>query len=101
MTFYFDVGAPESYLAAERVDRLFGDVSWVPVAALGAPTASGEMSRRRAVAARAAVLRLPLVWPDREHGSDRLTRVATLASEQRVLPRLRAGGRTPRVLRRL
>ena len=31
-TFYFDVGSPYAYLAAERVDRVLpGDVRWQPV----------------------------------------------------------------------
>src|SRR5689334_21165470 len=30
--FFFDLACPFSYLAAERVERLLGEVSWVPVA---------------------------------------------------------------------
>lgn len=86
VTFYFDPSAPESYLAAERVDRLFGTVTWIPVASLGMPLPGQEAARRRGVAARAAVLRLPLVWPDTSPGSVRVTRVATLAAEARTLP---------------
>lgn len=82
MIFSFDPVAPESYLAAERVDRLGGDVTWVPVSPLAAPARSDEQARRAAIAARARVLRLPLVWPDPAPGSARATRVATLAAEQ-------------------
>ena len=28
--FYFDLGCPFSYLAAERVERLLGEAEWVP-----------------------------------------------------------------------
>jgi len=85
-TFYFDPVAPESYLAAERVERFSGDVTWVPVAALGLPVHGGEAARRQAITARAAALRLPLVWPEPNPGSARATRVATLAVEHGVVP---------------
>ncbi len=82
--FYFDLGCPFSYLAAERVERTLGAVDWVPVAreALngglgGAVKAQSEPSAlklggsdgleelRSRAERRAAELRLPLVWPDR------------------------------------
>jgi 2-hydroxychromene-2-carboxylate isomerase len=64
-SFYFDLACPFSYLAAERVERLLGEVEWVP--ALGAPVAplagtAGEAEER------AAALRLPMVWPERFPG---------------------------------
>jgi 2-hydroxychromene-2-carboxylate isomerase len=65
--FFFDVCCPFSYLAAERVERMLGEVEWVPVSSMR----FGEGDRHlpeavRAVAElRAAELRLPLVWPDR------------------------------------
>jgi len=86
MTFYFDPVAPESYLAAERVDRVGSDVTWVPVCALGTDVRVGEDARRRAVAARAAALRLPLVWPEATPGCARALRVAALAAERGSLP---------------
>lgn len=86
MTYFFDPVAPESYLAAERVDRIGSDVTWVPVCSLGVPSRVGEDARRRSVSARAAALRLPLVWPDPSPGSARATRVATLAAERGSLP---------------
>ena len=59
--FFFDLSCPFSYLVAERVERLLGEVNWVP-----APTwsrADPEAAVQRATAmARAA--RLPLVWPE-------------------------------------
>jgi 2-hydroxychromene-2-carboxylate isomerase len=59
--FFFDLGCPFSYLAAERVERLLVDVEWVPVAG---PSTPGDLSSRLAAERRAAELRLPLVWPD-------------------------------------
>jgi 2-hydroxychromene-2-carboxylate isomerase len=69
--FFFDLACPFSYLAAERIERILGEVEWIPVAA-GALTAGERRSRAaevreiRAQAERqAAELRLPLVWPER------------------------------------
>jgi 2-hydroxychromene-2-carboxylate isomerase len=60
--FFFDLACPFSYLAAERVERLLGEVEWVPVAG---PDVDGDDPVLRAAAeARAQELRLPLVWPD-------------------------------------
>jgi hypothetical protein len=70
VSFSFDLASPTTYLAAERVDRLFPGVAWEPVLgdALGSgPAPSGrERERRHASArARATELRMPLIWPDR------------------------------------
>lgn len=62
-TFFFDLACPFSYLAAERVERLFGEVEWVPVAGPLHGHAGG-ISVRAAAGARARELRLPLVWPE-------------------------------------
>jgi len=68
--FYFDPCCPFSYLAAERVERLFAAVEWVPVcvAALQAdePWSDPRVARLLRVLAerRATELRLPLVWPE-------------------------------------
>ena len=69
-TFFFDVTSPACYLIAERVERTLGDVEWVAVdgSALGEPIAprGRELTRLRNEAeARAAEMRLPIVWPDR------------------------------------
>lgn len=67
MAFFFDVACPFSYLAAERVERTFAAVTWVPAAAYAmhdAPDVSALPGVRAAAEARAAELRLPLVWPD-------------------------------------
>jgi 2-hydroxychromene-2-carboxylate isomerase len=72
--FCFDLASPWTYLAAERVERLFGDLHWHPLA--------GDLPiDRRAVESRARELRMPLVWPE-QHGAGRAAlRVAALAAE--------------------
>lgn len=65
--FFFDLSCPFSYLAAERVERILGDVDWVPTAAtvLRRSEASEQLAAVRSHAETCAVaLRLPLVWPD-------------------------------------
>ncbi|HWK16043.1 MAG TPA: hypothetical protein VNR66_01175, partial [Solirubrobacteraceae bacterium] len=32
--FFFDVSCPFSYIAAERVERLLGRITWIPAAAV-------------------------------------------------------------------
>src|SRR5438477_2932896 len=61
--FFFDLACPFSYLAAERVERLLGEVEWVPVAG-PLHAHADEASDRAAAEARARELRLPLVWPE-------------------------------------
>jgi 2-hydroxychromene-2-carboxylate isomerase len=69
--FLFDLGCPFSYLAAERVERLFGTVAWIPTASIELRRSwtwsdpDGWARTRCAAETRAAELRLPLVWPDR------------------------------------
>ena len=67
---FFDLSCPFTYLATERVERAFAHVTWT--------AASSEALQRRCLAddaetvdrvrgaaeARAAALRLPLVWPE-------------------------------------
>jgi 2-hydroxychromene-2-carboxylate isomerase len=87
-TFFFDLASPWTYLAAERVDRIFGGLRWQP--ALGDVVASARRSRdpcgdesRRAIEERARQLGLPLVWPDGWPSSGRgAMRVAALAGER-------------------
>src|SRR4051794_40584131 len=63
--FYFDLASPFSYLAAERVDRTFRNVTWIPAFARLVRPGTADLVRERASAdARAAALRLPLVWPE-------------------------------------
>jgi 2-hydroxychromene-2-carboxylate isomerase len=65
--FFFDLSCPFSYLAAERVERVVGDVVWIPTA--GTLLRQGNEFSQPAVRAHAetcaVALRLPLVWPDR------------------------------------
>ena len=90
--FLFDLSSPWTYLAAERVDHLFPAVRWVPVlgsaaGVVGASARSGGPAGRReraAVEARAAELRMPLVWPRggaAAAGGRGALRVAALAAE--------------------
>jgi 2-hydroxychromene-2-carboxylate isomerase len=71
VAFYFDPCCPFSYLAAERVERPFSGVEWVPLAAAALqtdrPWSDPGVARVLRVRAerRAAELRLPLVWPER------------------------------------
>jgi 2-hydroxychromene-2-carboxylate isomerase len=65
--FFFDLSCPFSYLAAERVERVMGEVEWVPtpgIALHGAGPSSRPAAPCDDVERRAAALRLPLVWPD-------------------------------------
>jgi 2-hydroxychromene-2-carboxylate isomerase len=76
-TFYFDLAEPGTYLAAERVERAFPNVEWVP-AVMDVPRAD-----RAASAARALALGMPLVWPeDHPANRPRAMRVASLAAER-------------------
>jgi 2-hydroxychromene-2-carboxylate isomerase len=83
--FAFDLSSPYTYLAAERVDRLFGGVEWRPVIAdslhAGMPVADATVLHDIQCAAqeRAHALRMPLVWPDRY-----LTRVPPTRAAMRV-----------------
>src|SRR4051812_18723351 len=87
-TFSFDLALPGTYLAAERVDRSFPGVRWQP-AALEGLHAGHMLSDRHELArimadaeTRAAVLRVPLVWPDRYPSDVRpAMRAAALACE--------------------
>lgn len=88
VTFAFDLALPYTYLAAERVDRMFSDVRWMPVFAEaldgGAKIVdSADLEREQAQAeARARVLRVPLVWPERMPASFRAAmRIAEYAAE--------------------
>src|SRR3954462_7327269 len=82
--FYFDLADPGTYLAAERVDRLFGGIAWIPVSlnVLRAARGGGDTGDE-GVMARAGALRMPLVWPER-HPAPRpaAMRAAAFASEQ-------------------
>jgi 2-hydroxychromene-2-carboxylate isomerase len=104
VTFAFDLASPWTYLAAERVDRLFVGLSWRPAYAdvlpdpLAVADTSGpagrEAAERDAAERRAGELRLPLVWPDHTPDGRQAMRVAALAAEQdRAAPFVLAAGR--------
>jgi 2-hydroxychromene-2-carboxylate isomerase len=85
--FFFDLSCPFSYLAAERVERAFTQVSWRPTATsalLRRDPAAEETdvdSMRHAALARALQLRMPLQWPDRyPHEVPAAMRAATYAA---------------------
>src|SRR5438552_13461680 len=68
-TFYFDLASPFTYLAAERVERMLGNVRWLPALGIAMGAAGGcglaPDDARREAERRATALRMPLVWPDR------------------------------------
>src|SRR4051794_4521054 len=69
--FMFDLASPFTYLAAERVDRAFDEVTWTPACSRTLQCASmpadfGDVQEIVNLAKeRAAALRLPLEWPER------------------------------------
>lgn len=89
-SFFFDLALPGTYLAAERVDRLFAGVRWQP-ACMEAPHAGTLLCDPRARGAamleaeeRAAALSIPLIWPDRFGADARpAMRVSVVACEMR------------------
>ena len=84
VTFYFDLGSPFTYLAAERVDRQFAAVTWRPV--LGEVLEAVPPSRALAEE-RARALGMPIVWPDAVgHSARPAMRVASLAVERGCAP---------------
>lgn len=89
--FFYDVGCPFSYLAAERIERELGHLDWVPVPAVAldenAHWARFEATRDLAER-QARALRLPLVWPEEPSVAlSRVMRVATYATELGAGPR--------------
>jgi 2-hydroxychromene-2-carboxylate isomerase len=68
--FMFDLACPFTYLVAERVERAFDDVRWIPASttalragSLGSDAAATD-AVRVAAEQRAVELRMPLVWPE-------------------------------------
>lgn len=64
--FFFDLGGPLSYLSAERIERVFGEVEWIPAALslAGASRPASSAAVRAHAETLAIALRIPLVWPD-------------------------------------
>ena len=87
--FMFDLCCPFSYLAAERVDRIFDAVVWTPASTSAlccgsmATDPEGLAGYRSSAERRAAELRLPLIWPERfPEEVPAAMRAASYAAEQ-------------------
>lgn len=81
VTFAFDLASAWTYLAAERVERSFPGATWMPVAVDPPRHVEARMADHSLVAARAAALRMPLVWPERTSaGGRKAMRVAAWAA---------------------
>lgn len=82
-TLFFDLASPYTYLAAERAERLFAGLEWQPAFTGMLHGSELGVDARAAAAERAALLGLPLTWPDmhplRVCGA---MRVASLAAER-------------------
>jgi 2-hydroxychromene-2-carboxylate isomerase len=101
VTFFFDLASPFTYLAAERVDRLFPGLAWRPALTealhAGDPLAASAQREAAQAAAedRASLLHMPLVWPDDYPAGARVAmRVAALAAaDGRAAPFVLAASR--------
>jgi 2-hydroxychromene-2-carboxylate isomerase len=89
VTFFFDLASPFTYLAAERVDRMFPGLTWRPALTealhAGDPlaTAVDREAAQQAAEDRAVALQMPLVWPDGYPSGARVAmRVAALAASE-------------------
>jgi 2-hydroxychromene-2-carboxylate isomerase len=81
--FYFDLASPFTYLSAERAQRAFADLAWMPASTL-VPPAEDELA---VAAARALALRLPLVAPEGWPGATTAAmRAASYAATQGRAP---------------
>jgi 2-hydroxychromene-2-carboxylate isomerase len=82
-TLFFDLGSPYTYLAAERAERLFTRLEWLPASADVLQGADLTDEAMRAAYERATLLGLPFVWPeDRPLSVPGAMRVASLAAER-------------------
>ena len=81
-TLFFDLRSPYTYLAAERADRLFPGLEWLPASSEVLDRGELDPDGRRAHE-RARLLGLPLVWPeDQPYLVPGAMRVASLAAER-------------------
>lgn len=63
--FFFDLACPFSYVAADRIERLLGDVDWVPVSSHDVTDEQSDPAETMAQAADLArAARLPVVTPE-------------------------------------
>jgi 2-hydroxychromene-2-carboxylate isomerase len=77
VVFSFDTASPYTYLAAERVDRMFPAAAWEPVC----PRELVGVEELAQAEQRARALRMPLVWPDAWRADGRrVRRVAAFAA---------------------
>lgn len=82
VTLYFDLSSPYTYLAAERAERLFAGLKWQPACTGMLHGDELNEEAQRAAIRRAALLGLPLTWPDEHSRPVRgAMRVASLAAE--------------------
>jgi 2-hydroxychromene-2-carboxylate isomerase len=82
-TLYFDLGSPYTYLAAERAERLFARLEWLPASAEVVHGAELTDEAMRVAYERATLLGLPFVLPEERSQSVRgAMRVASLAAER-------------------
>jgi 2-hydroxychromene-2-carboxylate isomerase len=86
VAFFYDVACPFSYLVAEGVERVLGEVEWVPAPAVGIDGGARWTrfeATREAAERRAEEMRLPLVWPDNFPANTRhALRAASYAADQ-------------------
>lgn len=82
-TLFFDLRSPYTYLAAERADRLFARLEWLPASSDALHAAALDEEGVRRVAERARLLGLPFVWPEEpRHDVHGAMRVASLAAQR-------------------
>jgi 2-hydroxychromene-2-carboxylate isomerase len=65
--FFYDLACPFSYLVAERIERVLGEVEWFPAPAVGLDGGAHWIrfeATRSLAESEARAARLPLVWPD-------------------------------------
>jgi 2-hydroxychromene-2-carboxylate isomerase len=84
--FFFDLASPYTYLAAERAERMFSGLEWVPASADALQCERWIADDERAeITRRADRLSLPLVWPvGPVTPAPGPMRVASLAGERNV-----------------
>ena len=81
-TLFFDLSSPYTYLAAERAERLFAGLRWQPARTGGLHGSELGEEAMQAACQRAALLGLPLMWPDEHPRAVRgAMRAASLAAE--------------------
>ncbi len=84
-SFFFDLSCPFSYLVAERIERVLGEVEWIPTAGTvlrGGEDWANPAAVRAHAETSAVAVRLPLVWPEHfPHETPAALRAASHAAE--------------------